>query len=66
MGDIIRLVTITAIMTAANVQCCNDSGGDDESLRVHDGVRKDAISSLKNRTSLFGEVLIYFAVYCCI
>ena len=67
MGDTIRLMTTTVTITAASIQCGSDSGGDDaESLRAPEGVRKDAVSYLKNKVSLFEEVFIYFALYCCV
>lgn len=63
MGDTIRLITTTVIIIAATIQCCSDAGGGDaESLRVLDGVGKDAVSYLKNKMSLFEEVFIYFAL----
>lgn len=42
MGDIIRPLTITVIVTAASIRLCGDSG-DDESLRVCDRIRKDLL-----------------------
>lgn len=36
-------LTITVIITAASIRLCSDSGGDDESLRVCDRIRKDLL-----------------------
>lgn len=32
IGDITRLITVTLIIIAANIQCCSDSGGYDKRL----------------------------------
>ena len=65
MGDIIRPLTITVIITAASIRLCSDSGGDDESLRVCDWIRKDTVSYLRNKMSVIEDFFIYFALYCC-
>lgn len=64
MGDVIRPLTITVIITAASIRLCGDSGGDDESLRVCDRIRTDPVSYLRSKRSVIEDFFTYFAVYC--
>ena len=61
MGDVIRPLTITVIITAASIRLCSDSGRDDESLRVCDWIRKDTVSYLRNKMSVIED---FFYLLC--